>query len=62
MDAIPPLSVDLIAELDVLYPPITAKEVLLKSSEEIRQRAGARAVVEYLLQKLELEKEEDLNV
>lgn len=49
MDAIPPLSVDLIDLLDRLYPPLSSKDLINKDLIEIRSRAQQRLLIDRLL-------------
>lgn len=60
MDTIPPLSVDLIEKLDEHYKPISPNDVLVLSEKELAIRAGARAVVDFLLMRVTQDQQEDI--
>lgn len=62
MDSIPPLSADLIDELDDIHPPIQAAEVWRLEKDNLIWRAARRDLVETLQNIQAQQKAEDLNV
>lgn len=57
MDKIPVYSIDLIKQLDEIYPPRPPQ--MHQTDREIWMDAGKRQVVELLLQYVEVEQDED---
>jgi len=60
MDSVPPLSVDLIAELDANYPPMSSQDLMRKDLYDIRNRASQRVLIDRLKHLLEETKDSDL--
>ena len=60
MDSVPPLSVDLIAELDANYPPMSSHDLMRKDLYDIRNRAAQRVLIDRLKHLLEETKDSDL--
>lgn len=60
MDSVPPLSVDLIAELDANYPPMSSQDLMRKDLYDIRSRASQRVLIDRLKYLLEETKDSDL--
>ena len=49
MDSIPPLSIDLIEQLNKLYPPLSSKDLISKDIVDIRARAHQRLLIDRLV-------------
>jgi len=58
MESIPLLSEDLIEELEHLYPPINASDVMAFDDKRLANIAGQRSVVEFLQMRLTQQKED----